>query len=251
MKCFLGLLIVWAASPLFASAVSTTCSPVPTPSANQPSSWLSACTGSDSLTGAEASAVAQATFTFSHDGGLNGLHIEQHVSATFGAFPGAVVAGVGGSATSSISYSGTFLTAGPLRAGYLELVGSASVERPDNGQAGLTISMSPFDASLPTPALSCGLYGCSLGYYSSHPLVPFTLGTSFTLTASGSLFSSASFLDGSSEGSQSADFGLRLFEADGVTPVALSEVPEPSSLALFGLSLGVFLMKRKRVSTHP
>ena len=67
-------------------------------------------------------------------------------------------------------------------------------------------------------------------------MVPFTLGQSFTFIDS--VQGNASAGGGNPHfGSGGTSFTFTVFEADGTTPVVLSEVPEPQSLGLLGAGL--------------
>ncbi|MFL6446667.1 MAG: PEP-CTERM sorting domain-containing protein [Bryobacteraceae bacterium] len=87
----------------------------------------------------------------------------------------------------------------------------------------------------------------SFGTFGPHAIgmVPFMLGQSFTFIDSVQAAASAS--GGNPHGGSGiTSFGFKLFEADGTTPVILSEVPEPQSLVLLGASLLGFVAIGRR-----
>jgi len=82
-------------------------------------------------------------------------------------------------------------------------------------------------------------------YYMSNSLIPVTLGTAFTLAAKGGASNWASGFEGSSGGSLLTAYNFRFLEADGVTGVAVSQAPEPMTVALVGLAFGALGLFRK------
>jgi len=73
-------------------------------------------------------------------------------------------------------------------------------------------------------------------YYTFNSPIPVTLGTAFTLEANGGTTNWASGFDGRSGGSLNTVFQFRFLEADGVTPVGVSQAPEPVTLGMVGLA---------------
>lgn len=99
--------------------------------------------------------------------------------------------------------------------------------------------------------MTCGSRGCSpgRGYYGYYSRIPVMLGTPLTLVANGHLTNETRDREGTTAGQLETEFQFRFFEADGSTPVAVSEAPEPSTSALAGLALTATVLLRKRL-TH-
>lgn len=120
-----------------------------------------------------------------------------------------------GGAFASFAFTDTYNTAGPVRQGTLRGWFQPSVNR----YGGIATVGSSYPGQL-GPILGPGAGALSI-----------TLGQPFTVSAYATARSS------SDDGTQSfigvdSQFSLSFFEADGVTPVALTEVPEPSDYAL-------------------
>ncbi len=77
-------------------------------------------------------------------------------------------------------------------------------------------------------------------------MIPIVLGTDFNLAATGYVDDWANLLDGQSGGKLNSTFQFRFFELDGVTPVALSDAPEPATWSLLGFALGAALVAKRR-----
>ncbi|MFL6448720.1 MAG: PEP-CTERM sorting domain-containing protein [Bryobacteraceae bacterium] len=134
-------------------------------------------------------------------------------------------------ATAQIELKDTFTTAGPVRQGLV--AGYFSTDFSHYAGGGGT--------SILSPALSRYTSSGS----GSDASIPFTLGQPFTLDILSSAYSRSDD-DTLSYYSTEGTFSYKFFEADGVTPVALSEAPEPSTYALAGFSLvGVALFRRR------
>ena len=254
MKLPFALALSVISSPLWASTVTTGCFPgtqVSTNAGNTSPFSYSSCNTADIGTGAHASALAQAVFTpASTGGGYNTLHIEQYAYAQYGYFGGnATGSHITSQASAALDYADTFLTNGPVRSGYLQidlfLNGGVSIY---SGGEKLNVILSPAPGNVPPPDVTCstgqGCYVPSFWYRSL--LVPYTLGGAITLSAEGSIFADADFNAGQSGGQDFIDYRFRFFEADGVTPVSISESPEPATLGLLGASLlGLWIVKRR------
>jgi hypothetical protein len=201
-----------------------------------------------SLTGPDssyASATVSASFT------LGVSSIGTNAQATDGALSSysernGQLAGNLGSAHSTISIDANIQTAGPVRAGYVLVQIPYPIWGYDdpggfvgvlNWSLGNSISGNCFDSSPPCfpffPAL-----------------LPFTLGTAVQFTESETVGGDP-YPDNGDSGTDSTNVSLQLsfFEADGITPVAVSELvtaPEPGSYGLLAVGLfGLGVMTRR------
>jgi hypothetical protein len=78
-----------------------------------------------------------------------------------------------------------------------------------------------------------------------------TLGTGFLLEADGATTNWAAAFDAFSGGYLRTVYDFRFLEADGITPVAVSEAPEPLTVGITGLALGgLGLFLKKKQSRH-
>jgi len=164
-------------------------------------------------------------------------------------------------ATISIDYSQQVITAGPERAGYLQIsLGDYHSGYFYDGHAsmtsGFTISpiVSPFTGN-PYTQIECGsnTVGCSPGngYWGNYDRIPVTLGSPLTLVANGHLSNMAQYIDAQSGDEMNTSFLFRFFEADGTTPAGvelMSDAPEPSTYGLVGLALAGAARLRKKLA---
>jgi hypothetical protein len=163
-------------------------------------------------------------------------------------------------ASLTIDYAQDVITAGPQRAGYLQInVGQGTMGYFYDGHATMTSGFTthPFSAPYtdqPYTQIQCGSNtgGCSpgSGYWSEYSRIPVTLGTSLTLVADGHLSNMAQYIDAQSGDEMNTSFLFRFFEADGSTPVQVemvSEAPEPSAYGLIGLAMAGAALLRQRV----
>jgi hypothetical protein len=138
------------------------------------------------------------------------------------------------SATAQITFSDTFSTDGPLRTGIVR-----GIFQPYTFRYGGMVSTSLVSPTLPYPTFG-----------PSAPAMTFELGQTFTLTMIGSAVTSSD--DGTPSTAQfQMPLNLAFFEADGVTPVALTEVtaaPEPSTWASLAAGLVMLACWRRRQS---
>ena len=150
-------------------------------------------------------------------------------------------------AQSLISFNDTLITAGDPRSGFIQVnvTGSSLYSAGMETGGGVLSLPSAADGTLLSD--SCSLYNCPYPPFFIYNTFPFKLGVAFPITYSASLLSdSASAVDGPSSADIQLNYGFRFFEADGVTPVAVSETPEPSGFALLSVSgLGLFYALRR------
>ncbi len=144
---------------------------------------------------------------------------------------GVAAASLVSAATAQITFSDALTTGGPVRTGIIR----GSFLPTTWGYGGIE------SISLVSPALPYASFGPSLP-------IAFELGQPFTLTIAGSARSLSD--DGTPSTAQfDIPFDLAFFEADGVTPVALTETtaaPEPATVALSLLGIAGALAFRKR-----
>lgn len=167
---------------------------------------------------------ASASSNFTYSTTFNGFSLQPDIALMASATPA-------GTAVATLNFNATYTTDGPVRQGIM--IGNF---QPAVGRYG-----GQFTYSIVAPGRH-QLYGPSL-------LVPITLGQPFAI----SLFERVN--SNSDDGTQSYIYlygGLQFsfFEADGVTPVGLSEAPEPASLALFGCGLAAFLVLGRKVFSN-
>lgn len=243
-KLLLSLLLLL---PLGATAstlnIVTTCNPPGGPS-------IVTNTGCSSIVsapnhGASASASVAMT-TASNPAAYSNLSIQQTV------FANGLVAGaatwVPASASSQVNYASTLLTAGPPRAGYIQLAVSGSyLFSPGNvGGGGIITGPQALNGfSLNVACLSANT--CPNPPYIAQNTFAFELGTAFPLNYAALLFAnSANDADGPSGTTLNLTYQVRFFESDGITPVAVSEVPEPAVFSLLSLSFCIVLIAKRR-----
>jgi hypothetical protein len=145
--------------------------------------------------------------------------------------------GPGGLANIRIDYQAQVFGAGPIRSGYVQIEFNYVSEAFYDGSAGLKagLTLNPVLTSFENPVtlISCASTGyCNVGpsYYPLHAsLIPVTLGVPIGLEALETLQNASGYIDGQSGGRLGITYQFRFLEADGVTPVSASEVPEPAT----------------------
>jgi hypothetical protein len=207
------LLPGWAAS----INVSTLCDPLPTSPSLQPNSpGSSVCNSFSGNNGA--SAGASATFSLAPDGFAFSLSTSA-ISNTLSA----------GDASATASITAFLETAGPLRAGYVSITCPyLACAVTDGGAAGGSFAFSIGSIA----GGSCGPTNCA-----NPPLESIELGETLQFTAAAIASATSGGLatgSGEGDGVANASYTVEFFEANGVTPVALSETPEPGSAAVMG-----------------
>jgi len=207
------LLPVWAAS----ISVSTLCDPLPTSPSPQPNTpGSSSCNSFNGNNGASAGAAA--TFSLAPDGFTFSLSTSA-ISNTLSS----------GDASASASIAELLETAGPLRAGYVAITCPyLQCTVTDGGAASGSFAFSIGSIS----GGNCGATNCT-----NPPLESIELGETLQFTATalaGATSGGLAVGSGEGDGVANATYTVEFFEANGVTPVAVSETPEPGSLALMG-----------------
>lgn len=161
-----------------------------------------------------------------------------------------------GSAAVSLALDLSLASAGPPRAGYIQLSQRASLgvdffhggEGVGSGGAGITVG--PLALTCPGSPGTDPFNGCG-GSLQGFPgeLIPFALGENFLLHEDAEALATGDARGGDLEDSaESVNLTFRLFEADRVTPVQIAlATPEPDSLVLFGCGfLALLCMARRR-----
>ncbi|MFL6415879.1 MAG: PEP-CTERM sorting domain-containing protein [Bryobacteraceae bacterium] len=170
--------------------------------------------------------ISSATASGSYSLTPNGFTADLSVSAA--AYPQST-------SNARVDFVDTFTTAGPVRTGI-----ASGFFMPSESHYGGGFG---WDIDFP------GLWP-NLNSFGSGPQFTVTLGQEFTVSAY--LSARAITDDGTASfASVSTPFYLTFFEADGVTPVALSEVstaPEPTTLAVAALGLLTLLVARRRLA---
>jgi hypothetical protein len=257
MKTLLSVAFLTIASAvLYGSPVSVTCG-APLSSAITSGSSLSASctslTNGYSYSGGGASATANVALQLAANG-ANFSSLTTYQSAYAQQAPRSANSLFGPAADSSIavSYTNTLTTSGSVRSGYLQIQGYGYGSNFYDGAATMTTGIvvgsgSPYQTEV-TCSANSGYCTPGTGYYNYYSLIPVTLGTAFTIEANGGTTDWASGFDGLSGGSLNTVFNFRFLEADGRTPVAVSEAPEPMTVGMVGLALSSVAIFRKRRS---
>lgn len=151
-----------------------------------------------------------------------------------------------------INYSTTLYTGGSNRSGYLQVQAYGYGANFYDGGATMTsgivaASGSPYQTQI-TCYSNSGYCTPGTAYYAYNQLIPVTLGTTFVLEANGATTNWAAAFDAFSGGYLSTVYDFRFLEADGTTPVGVSEAPEPVTVAMTGVGIGALglFLKRKR-----
>src|SRR3954470_22821591 len=184
------------------------------------------------------SASATSTATVSLD--FSRFTLNQTVNGVFAG------AGFGGSSLASASgdISLNLNTSGPIRQGFVRIIYEPSwLTSPGDFQGLLNVTV----GSIQT------MCNVSPAQFCSFPLVPssaapanvFTLGQSFTLDIRQTTTAFGNFTRGSSLNSVTTRFLVQFIDSDGLTPLAVSEIPEPAAWTLIGTFFIAGLIARK------
>lgn len=259
MKAFLSVAFISLTAAILQGApmVSVTCSAPLSASVSSSGAGSAGCTSfanGQSYAGGGATATAQVNLQLATSAAdFSSLSTYQSAYARQGPRPQNEPFGPAAGNFITINFSDTLVTAGASRSGYLQIQGYGSGASFYDGGASMTSGLL-LNGAAATTEISC--YSNSsyctpgTGYYNTYTLIPVTLGTAITIEANGHTNNSASAFDGSSGGSLSTTYQFRFLEADGVTPVSVSEAPEPATLGLLSLSCGAILVARKRRKTR-
>jgi hypothetical protein len=144
----------------------------------------------------------------------------------------------GSSAQGSLSYSAELYTPGPMRPGFLFPSANGSGGGDFFGSGSGSAFIGPWCLFATSTA---GIQGNCLGPV----LIPVELGTEFVFSVMMGASASSSPINGSDNGFVVLDVGFEFVEADGVTPVAALDSPEPSAGLLCCVGLGLIGAIRK------
>ncbi len=184
--------------------------------------------------------------------------MDQRAIATVGTAPPFSAPFLYSSASSQVSVNETLFTTGSVRSGFVQVSatgGSAGDFRGSTGSLDLSfesIAVSCFGAGASPNGADCVFW--PNGFHSLPGYVlpvslqhyPFTLGQAFNFSYSGSAAADPPNPLNAGYGYANLQFQFRLFEADGVTPVAVEAVPEPGTFTLFGAALGVLIVIKRK-----
>ena len=139
-------------------------------------------------------------------------------------------------------------TTGPTRLGYLQMYFFAIVTSYNSG-GGSTFSVGPHVLNSRPRGSNCS--------QCTQPLIPFQLGSQFLVSLTGRALGLGTWYSGDSV-VVSGTSSFRFFEADGVTPVAVSTAETPEPATWLGVSIGIGLIafrgrsrrNRKQIAGH-
>lgn len=250
--------LIIGSSVLYSAPVSVTCGAPLSSGVTSGSALAASCTSftnGASYSGGGASASANVVLELAANGAdFSSLSTYQNAYAQQAPRPSTdVLFGAAAQTTTAVNYTSTLITSGPARSGYLQIeaygYGTSFYDGGATMTSGILLdSASPYQTEV-TCYSNSGTCTPGTGYYSSHWLIPVTLGADFTIEANGGSTNWASGYDGLSGGSLTTVFKFRFLEADGVTAVAVSEAPEPLTVGMVGLafcSVAIFRKARSR-----
>jgi hypothetical protein len=158
-----------------------------------------------------------------------GNRFDSTVSASADTVPPGLFLG-SASATADASLSVELYTTGPVRQGVLEVLtgGNFAGVTGGDGTGSTEYSLSPTGIAA----------GCTGALCFNDPLLqPILLGTTFQFNEDMQFAEAGNYISGAASGFGTSELTFLFFEAGGVTPVLVSEAPEPCSCPL--LAIGV------------
>lgn len=254
MRAAFSLLFVLTALPAFASSVTVSCDP---PGETIGGTVSAQCSGQGDE-GRTASASASFALNIASDpANFSILSTVQVTSAAIAGYQ--VPLSTSSLATTQINWDDYLLTADPVRAGYLKI---QSIQTPTVGTDGaggfVNFGFSTAGNGITTGFIGCDNFGGCVpgngGINAEDPLIPITLGVPLELISQGAASANAERIvdDIQAVAIMIESYEFRFLEADGVTPVAVSEAPEPATVLLVGAVLtAAFLLKRSNVHRGP
>ena len=152
------------------------------------------------------------------------------------------------SALSLVTLDASLITAGSPRSGYIQLnvSGGVGYDAGDDGGSE-TLTLSSPAGGMPLGAF-CSLSTCS---YPANQTLPFVLGMAFPISYSGTAYAySSNTVDGPGWANVLLGYNFRFLEADGITPVTVSETPEPGTFFLLVVPAFLLLLfvRQRRVN---
>lgn len=250
MKIVLGLALFLTALPAVGSSVTASCDP---PGPTIVGTFTAQCSGQGTNNAQSNASVSINLQLAANPADFSLLNTAQTTSANFTLQ--SPIGGISVSAATSIRFDEYLTTAGPVRPGYVIIQAFSPNTLAVDGSGGQVV--------FNFPANSAGTeVGCSVQdgqecvpsnatIAALHPLNAISLGVPVELTAQGSLTSSAYNFptENTTFGGVYGRYEFRFVEADGVTPVAVSETPEPSTVLLLGAPLLAVLARKKKVKS--
>lgn len=256
MKSILPVaLLTIASAAVHGAPVSVTCGAPLRSAISSSSQWSASCTSLTngySYSGGGASATANVGLQLAANGAdFSSLTTYQYAYAQQAPRSANSLFGPAADSSVAVTYNSTLVTGGSVRSGYLQIQGYGYGSNFYDGGATMTSGIllgsgSPYQTEI-TCSSNSGSCTPGTGYYNYYSLIPVTLGTAFTIEANGGTTNWASGFDGLSGGSLNTVFDFRFLEADGRTPVSVSQAPEPTTVGLVGLAFcSVALVKKRR-----
>jgi hypothetical protein len=172
--------------------------------------------------------------------GAFGVSINESILLNTGASP---FGATSGSVNAFADVSFVLTSLGPTRAGVLSVLATSTlpISAPfDEITGGATVTAGPLTGA-------CGVYVSTCSGIFSGGKTSITLGAPFVLDVTQMLHGTGFGGDGANWGG-GTQVSVRLFESDGVTPVAIQLSPEPASCLTGALGLAVLLVLRRKIA---